>query len=219
MQAAVLPPVYRMKTARRFAYSFLVGLPMTLLFPFTRIPTPFWWSFGVPLIVYTLILLFAILQDPVVREGKLQGRDRTTVSIICIFITPIFLAAITVLSRINLLLALPLIPVLVGLVASFAFGGGRSKGWALFCGAFAWLGAALVNVLATIFDFTANVPGALIVTEMQKLSPGATVGAVLLFALLIHMIGIAVAVLGGQFGWYLRKRLLGEMAVGEIPIR
>jgi hypothetical protein len=193
----------------RLLVAFTLGLPTSLIFPFSIMSTPDWWRPEIPLAIVLVAMLSSILSDPRVRERQIAGvRKGLSLGIAALLVAAVEVLAvlgayqppshITVTSfLVGLLLyaAVALVPLVVGLVAAFAVGSGGTRRLALGTALASWLGAFVVNLIATLRD----VSGPL--TDVQSFElPVAVAGMIL---------GFGIAALGGVLGWLLHRRLLG----------
>ena len=214
-------PVYPLSTPVRLLLAFLIGVPTTTMFTFLALTTPWWWLPEAPFLVLAITLLLAVVRDPLVLSGEISNKHITNAMITLILMVVAYFIFEFIFFRLPFpmnYVCLPLIPLMVGLVAAFALAGGRKRGFALACGACAWLGAALSNLTATFIDAQEVIKQIATNPELQKTFPKNITGHDILFSMisvlvLVHVSGIALAILGGEGGWRLRKRLLGERSV------
>ncbi|GCE10284.1 hypothetical protein [Tengunoibacter tsumagoiensis] len=188
--------------------AFLIGLPTTLMFPFIGLTTPFWWWPEIPFVVLWIALWVSIFRDPRVESGEITNKRVINALITTALLIIVFFVCEIVLLRMNFLLITIgelLVPVMVGMVAAFAVGAERTKGHAVLVGIIAWLGATIINMLATYID-------ALYVTKMPEFAAksGNYIGGILALTLMAHLTALAVAGFSGELGWRLRRNLLGE---------
>ncbi len=219
MENAQTIPAYTLTTTQRFLLAFLIGLPTSFIFPFFGIATPFWWRPEIPLLILAFTMLLSIVRDPRVRVGKVAARRARGAMLTVVLLMAAFYVTYQVLPYLNGLLgylALALVPVVVGLTAAFSVVGDKTKGYGPWCGFFAWLGAALVNIIASIYDSSTFSKTAAYHNFLQQMPhPGASasvniVSVLTLILVIAHLTGLGLAVLGGDFGWRLRTKLLGD---------
>ncbi len=210
------PPIYALATWQRFLIAFAIGLPTTMMFPFALIPTPIWWQWYTPITILLLALVLSIARDPLARERRLRERQLVNSLLTVVLLMVAYVVFVFVMAHLYIItafIAYIVVPLMVGLVGSFVAVAGRTKGFGMFCGAFAWLGAAVANIIATVINAQIVVNDPDFAKYFPTLKGGNLIGTVLMFFIVFHVAGLTVALWGGQLGWRLRKRLLGEQAV------
>jgi len=181
--------------------AFALGLPTTLWFPFVRLPTPVWWRWEVPVGVLVVAMLLSILLAPGVRHGAISP-GRTLLSLVVVLLFAGVMIAVGVLNTALQgtgaflgIVVLALIPFSVGLAVAFAVGSSGTWRLALGSALLGWLGAAIVNVIASILDFIAY-------------RSGGDEDITLAFTLVAVVIAFGIAAPGGILGRRLRIWLL-----------
>ncbi|HZR41583.1 MAG TPA: hypothetical protein VFB12_15800 [Ktedonobacteraceae bacterium] len=212
MQDSMAESVPTLSTPQRLLIAFLIGLPTTLMFPFNSLPTPIWWNPLVPIAVLLIAMLFGVLRDPNVRQGKIEpARVRNSIISVVLVIVASIIAEL-VLGRLGPLvfLGLAIVPLMVGLVAAFTVGGntyeyGRMPTW---CALVAWVGACIPNAIATILDLQAYAKSDAFMNVLKK-NPHTDVNSLLWIPVISFVVGLGVAAIGAGVGKWLHQKLLG----------
>jgi hypothetical protein len=138
----------------RLLIAFALGLPTTLIFPFSILSTPSWWRPEIPLAVLLVAMLLSIVRDPQVRAHKVPG-VRLAVSVgVAVLVSgtiEVFAAlgayqppsqtpATSAVSGALAYVGLVLVPLVVGLAAAFTVGSGGTWRLALGIALASWLG-------------------------------------------------------------------------------
>lgn len=185
-------------TLLRLVIAFALGLPTTLWFPFVGLSTPVWWRWEIPVGVLVVAMLLSIALAPGVRQGAIPP-VRTLLTYVVVLLFAGVMIAIGVVSTALQgteasslgVVVLALIPFSVGLAVAFAVGSRGTWRLALGSALLAWLGAAIVNVIASILDFMAY-------------RSGGDEDITLAFTLVAVVIAFGIAAPGGILGRLLR---------------
>jgi hypothetical protein len=215
------PPLYQLSTPIRFLIAFLIGVPTTMMIPFTKLPTPIWWQPYTPFTALLLALLLGIARDPLVLQGRIEGKPlRNLVMKLILLIVGYFVFEIAMWYLGNFIpifgyLSILFLPFMAGLVGAFVVSGGKPRGFSHFAGAFVWLGAAVANIIASIFDGIEIAKDPAVIKQFPTNTQASVVGNTLVVAVIIHVLALAIAAYAGGWGWRLRKRFLGWQSVRD----
>jgi hypothetical protein len=212
MEKSTRTQLSRRPSWQRLLLAFLIGLPTTFMFSFVGISTPIWWWPEIPF----MVLLFALLLSIAYAEHGPTGPDgrhmRNSMLSAILLMVVFFLVELVLLQQVNILLyvGLLLVPLVVGLVAAFVAGSHKRRGFAALTGFVAWIGAALANMLATWYNYVAvlHTPH---YKEFFKAASGSDGSAIIGLTLAAHLIGLAIACIGGEIGFVLHKRVVGPV--------